>query len=69
VLSVILFWRWWALRKAKAEARHQALRHLAVVAQALYTGSTASYELVPDLPRMKDSTRIFMGSSDAYAKD
>lgn len=65
MLSLIFFWRWWAMRKERAEARHQALRHLAAVAHALYTGSTSGYALTPDLPRMQDSTRVYMGSSEA----
>lgn len=39
-------------------ARHRALEHAAVVARALYTGSTMHYTLTPDLPRAEDSTRV-----------
>lgn len=58
MLSVLFAWRWWALRKEAREARYRALQHLAVVAQALYTGSTAGYEMFPDLPRAKNSTDV-----------
>jgi hypothetical protein len=49
---------WWAYRQGKQAARRQALRQLAVVAHALYTGSTAAYTLTPDLPRNENSTEI-----------
>ena len=49
---------WWAYRQGQRSARRQAFRHLAVVAQALYTGSTAAYHLTPDLPRASDSTHV-----------
>lgn len=58
MLSLLLTWRWMAERKTRKDARHQAIRHLAVVARALYTGDTSSYHLVPDLPRHPDSTTI-----------
>lgn len=56
VISAIV--GWWAYRQGQRDARRAALRHLAVVAQALYTGSTAAYELTPDLPRAENSTAI-----------
>lgn len=56
MLSAIL--AWWAYRQGKTAARREAYRHLAVVAHALYTGSTAAYSLTPDLPREDDSTNV-----------
>lgn len=49
---------WWAYRQGKRDARRQAYRHLAVVAHALYTGSTSAYQLTPDLPRTDLSTAV-----------
>lgn len=43
---------------ARRLARLAASRHLALVTQALFTGSTEAYTLVKDLPRAQDSTRI-----------
>ena len=56
MLSAIL--AWWGLCRRKQDARRQAYRHLAVVAHAVYTGSTAAYSLTPDLPREQDSTTV-----------
>lgn len=49
---------WFALRHERGHARRQAIRHLATVAHAIYTGSTSGYRLVPDLPREEDSTEV-----------
>ena len=49
---------WWGAKQQTREARRKAYRHLTVVAHALYTGSTAAYELTPDLPREVDSTQV-----------
>lgn len=40
-------------------ARRAAWRHLATVTHALYSGSTAAYTLMPDLPRVPDSTEVY----------
>jgi hypothetical protein len=53
-----LFALWLAGLKAKRDARHAAIRHMAVIAHAVYTGSTGAYTLTPDLPRAIDSTEI-----------
>lgn len=66
MLSALLAWSWWQERKAKTAARHQAWRHMAVIAHALYTGSTRAYELTPDLPREPDSTRIPSSTSGGW---
>lgn len=60
MLSVLGIWfaGWLEDRRAKRDARHAALRHIAVIAQAVYTGSTAAYTLTPDLPRAENSTEI-----------
>lgn len=50
--------RWRADHAARTIARHRAIRHLAVIAKAVYAGSTAAYELTPDLPREQDSTNL-----------
>lgn len=50
--------QWWAVLHARRVARHRALRHMAVVARAVFEGSTAAYTLVPDLPRHEDSTQV-----------
>ena len=50
--------RWRADHAARTIARHRAIRHLAVVARAVYIGSTAAYELMPDLPRYQDSSNV-----------
>ena len=49
---------WWAALHARRVARHRALRHMAVIARAVYEGSTAAYRLVPDLPRQDDSSQV-----------
>lgn len=49
---------WLASRREKRAARYAALRHMAVIAQAVYTGSTAAYTLTPDLPRKEESTEV-----------
>ena len=68
MISAIL--AWWAYRQEKGMARRQAYRHLAAVAHAIYTGSTASYSLTPDLPRMDDSTHVTLrGRVDGEAHD
>jgi len=56
VLSAII--AWWALRCEKQAARRQAYRHMAVIAHAVYTGSTEAYTLTPDLPRSSNSTEV-----------
>jgi hypothetical protein len=48
---------WWARVWARHQARVAARRHLAVVAHALFTGSTASYELT-ELSRVDNSTEV-----------
>lgn len=60
MLSVLGIWLagWLDDRRAKRDARHAALRHIAVVAHAVYTGSTGAYTLTPDLPRAAESTEI-----------
>jgi hypothetical protein len=62
MLSAIV--AWWAYRQGKQSARRQAMRHMAAVAHALYTGSTAAYDLTPDLPRQADSTNVCFTSED-----
>ena len=55
----LTMWRVWRHRtKAKALARYQARRHMAAVARALFSGSTAHYTLHEDLPRDEDSSRV-----------
>ena len=49
---------WLAGWRAKTQARHAALRHVCVIAHAVYTGSTGAYTLTPDLPRGDNSTEI-----------
>ena len=64
MLSAII--GWWAYRAGKSAARREAYRHLAVVAHALYTGSTEAYTLTPNLPRKDDSTTVWLvGDDDA----
>lgn len=60
MLTVLGIWfaGWFSDRQQKREARHAALRHVAVIAQAVWTGSTAGYTLTPDLPRQDNSTEI-----------
>ena len=48
---------WWARIWARHQARVAARRHLAVVAHALFTGSTAGYEFV-ELERVANSTEV-----------
>jgi len=56
VLGALVMWLVW--HREKARARHEAARHLAAVARALYTGDTSAYTLTPDLPRVDDSTQV-----------
>jgi hypothetical protein len=56
VLSAIVAWWGWVSRKQ--DARRQAYRHMAVIAHAVYTGSTSAYTLVPDLPRSSNSSEV-----------
>ena len=60
MLSVLGVWLggWLESRRVKRDARHAALRHVAVIAHAIYTGSTGAYTLTPDLPRAENSTEI-----------
>jgi hypothetical protein len=60
MLTVLGLWfaGWLDDRRTKRDARHAALRHIAVVAHAVYTGSTSAYTLTPDLPRQDNSTDI-----------
>ena len=67
MLSAIV--AWWAYRQGRQHARHEALRHLAVVAHALYTGSTAAYSLTPNLPREVDSTNVAFSEEVALGAD
>lgn len=50
--------RWFAAFCQQQQARQQATRHRATVAQAIWTGSTSHYTLVQDLPRQADSTQV-----------
>ena len=49
---------WYYRFQARRMARIAATRHLALVAKALFTGSTEAYTLMDDLPREPDSTEI-----------
>lgn len=49
---------WLARVLAKQRARQAAMRHAAVVAQAIWTGSTAGYSFDRDLPRVESSTEV-----------
>lgn len=49
---------WWYRLQARRVSRLAALRHLAAIADALFTGSTQAYTFIRDLPRAPDSTRI-----------
>lgn len=63
MLTALSLWLygWWVERRRKTEARHTALRHMCVIAHAVYSGSTAAYTLTPDLPRQENSTHIQWG--------
>lgn len=56
MIASVLMWLAW--QRDKAKARHEAQRHLAAVARALYTGDTSAYTFTPDLPRQANSTEI-----------
>lgn len=49
---------WLALWRLKRLVRQRATRHAAIVAHALFSGSTQAYTLTEDLPREADSTMI-----------
>ena len=57
-MLIAFFSRWFTRNTARTIARHRAIRHMAVIAHAIYTGSTAAYELTPDLPRQVDSSNV-----------
>jgi hypothetical protein len=44
--------------RMEMSARMAAGRHAGLVAQAMLTGSTAGYDLIPHLERVGDSTRV-----------
>ena len=58
------FWRvqwlheWWYRAQARRASRLAAYSHLAMIAHAIWTGSTHAYTLRADLPREPDSTRV-----------
>ncbi len=56
-------WRIWRQRawyrfKARQAVRLAATHHMAVVAKAVYSGSTEGYTLIDDLPRHENSTHV-----------
>lgn len=56
-------WRTWQKRtwyrfKMRQAVRIAATSHMATVAKAVYSGSTAHYTLMDDLPRHDDSTEV-----------
>ena len=51
-------YQWYYRLQARRAARMAATRHLALVAKALFTGSTEAYTLMQDLPRVEGSSEV-----------